>query len=495
MESAPNVGRWRVSSSGVTDLAARVPIALAVLLLLGLELRAALWFAYQPAAMTSYDTLVYVGMAGDELFSDPARTAGYSILLRGLHLFSADVDVTILFQHLLGIATALLVYGSLRRLATPVWVAVVGAAAVLLSLDQIFLEHSLLTETPFTLAIAVVIYAGVRSLDEPRVLVSVFGRGVTSRHLWIVAAGVALGLSAWMRSVTVPAVPVLVLWFALAPGGPWRARIGRGALAGAAAVAMLLAYAGLQAAHNGYFGLTPSTGWAFYARTAQFADCTKFDPPAGTERLCEQTPPSARPGPDFYAWEPGSPARRLYGGQPNGNDELTEFARRAVTSQPLDYLRAVTIDSLRYFYPRLGARDYSGVGFDVIDIDRRAPGVEEEINAGIDAYYADEPLEITGLAGQLSDLQQVLRLQPWTMIVVTLLSLAALVLARGRLRAGIVLMLAISAALLIIPPATAIWSARYAVPVSGPLVGCAAVGAWLIVTRLRERRPVQAPAE
>lgn len=483
MESAPNAGRWRFSSSGVKDLAARTPIALAVLLLLGIELRAALWFAYQPAAMTSYDTLVYVGMAGDELFSDPARTAGYSILLRGLHLISADVDVTIFFQHALGVLTALLLYGSLRRLGTPVWVAVVGAAGILLSLDQIFLEHSLLTETAFTLTIVAMIYAGIRSLEEPRPL----WRAIDTRVLWIIAAAVALGLSAWMRSVTVPAIPLFVLWFAFALGGPWRARIGRGAIASAAVVAMLLAYAGLQSSQNGYFGLTPSSGWAFYARTAQFADCTKFDPPAGTEALCESTPPSERNGPDFYAWEPDSPARQEFGGQPNGNEELTAFARSAILNQPFDYLRTAATDSLRYFYPRAGARDYGGVGFDVIDISRRAPGIEEEINAGIDAYYVDEPLEITGLADELSDLQQVLRLQPWLMTIVVLLGLAGLVLARGKLRMGMLLMLGTSAALMIIPPATAIWSARYAVPVTGPLVGCAAVGAWLVAERVRGR--------
>lgn len=481
MESAPNDGRRRSSGGGVAGAIAAVPLALAIVLLLGIELRAAFYFAYEPATMTAYDTPVYVGMAGDELFSDPARTAGYSILLRGLHLISADIDFTIVAQHLLGIATALLIYGSFRRLEAPVWVAVAGAAGVLLSLDQIFLEHSLLSEAPFTLFLAAFLYAGVRSLSDPRPL----WRGVSTRIGWIVLAGVAIGLSAWIRPVLVPGLPIIALFFALAYGGPWTGRIARGAAFAGAAGLMLLSYAALNSAHTGFFGLTPSSGWAFYARTAEFADCTKFDPPAGTEALCEETPPAERPGPDFYAWEPGSPARQEFGGQPAGNEELTAFARAAILAQPLDYVSDAGKDALRYWEPNLNNRDYGGVGFEVVDIERRAPGAEEEINAAINAYYDDEQLEIHGFAEQLADLQGVLRLNPWLMYVLTALSITALVLARGRQRRGLVLLLGVSLLLLVIPPATAIWSARYAVPVTGPLVGAAAVGLWLARERFK----------
>jgi hypothetical protein len=491
MESAPNDGRRRSSVSGVAGLVARVPLALAIVLLLGIELRAALFFAYEPATMTAYDTLVYVGMAGGELFSDPARTAGYSMLLRGLHLFSADVEFTIFAQHLLGIATALLFCGCFRRLQTPVWVAVAAAAGVLLSLDQIFLEHSLLSEAPFTFFLAAFLYAGIRSLEEPRPL----WRGISTRVAWIALAGLAIGLSAWIRPVLVPGLPLIALWFAFAYGGPWSGRIGRAAAFAGAAGLALLSYAAIHSAHQGFFGITPSSGWAFYARTAEFADCTKFDPPPGTEPLCEATRPEERPGPDFYAWEPGSPARQEFGGQPEGNEELTAFARAAILAQPLDYLADAGKDSLRYWAPQLNNRDYGGVGFEVVDIDRRAPGAEEEINAAINAYYDDEPLEIHGLSSELADLQDVLRLQPWLMTVLTVFSIVGLVLARGRLRRGLVLLLGVSLLLLVIPPATAIWSARYAVPVTGPLLGAAGVGVWLALERIRRREPAPRPSD
>ena len=462
---------------------ARVPAVLWILILLGIELRVALSIAYEPAALTVGDSLVYVGMADGELFGDPSRSAGYPLLLRGLHAISGDVTVTIAAQHLLGIATGLLLYAAFRRMEAPVWVAAVAAAGPLLSLDQVFLEHTLLSDAPFALGFAVVLYCAVRALDESRRLRG----GVTSRALWIAGAGAALGLTAWLRPVAVPLAPLLALWFAFALSGPVRIRVARAALAAGGAAALLLAYAGLQSAENGYFGMTRSSGWAFYSRTAEFADCSEFEPPAGTEELCESTPPEDRNGPDFYAWEPESPAVELFGYQPAGNDEVGAFARAAIVNQPLDYLRTVARDSLRYYVPSLGARDYGGVGYEVIDIDRRAPGVEEEIGATVNRYYDDEPLEVKGLAYSLADIQDVLRLQPWLLGLATIGAIAGLVLALGRLRAGLALVVALSAALLFVPTATAIWSARYAVPITGPLLGAAAAGAWLLVTRLRER--------
>jgi hypothetical protein len=475
MESAPNPGRRRDPGGTAVALAGRVPLVLWVLILLGLELRVALALAYQPAAMTFSDTLVYVGMADGELFSDPSRTAGYSMLLRGLHALSDELWVTIAFQHLLGIATGLLLYATFRRLETPVWVAAVAAAGPLLSLDQIFLEHTLLSEAPFSFGFAAVLYAAVRALDEPRPV-----RGpLTTRSLWIAAAGAMLGVIAWVRPVAIPLVALLALWFALVLPGATTVRLGRAALAVAGAAALLLSYAGLHSAQEGYFGITRASGWAVYSRAAEFADCSKFEPPGGTEELCESTPPDDRNGPDFYAWEEGSPAVEHFGYQPAGNDEVGEFGRAAILGQPLDYLGTVLRDSLRYYFPSLGTRPYGGVGYEVIDIDRRAPGVEEEVAAGVNDYYEDEQVELNGLAGSLADLQDVLRLQPWLLGLGTLAGIAALFLSTGALRAGLALVLGLSAALLVIPPATAVWSARYAVPITGPLLGAAATGIWL----------------
>ena len=77
----------------------------------------------------------------------------------------SQLEFTIALQHLLGIATGLILYAAVRRLGAPVWAGVLAAAAVLLSLDQIFLEHAVMNETVFTFLFALALYAAVRALD------------------------------------------------------------------------------------------------------------------------------------------------------------------------------------------------------------------------------------------------------------------------------------------------------------------------------------------
>src|ERR671911_38771 len=76
-----------------------------------------------------------------------------------------------------------------RRIRAPLWAALVAAAAVLLCVDQILLEHTVLAESLFVTLLAGVLYASVRALDDPRPLI----RGVTTQHGWIALAGATLG--------------------------------------------------------------------------------------------------------------------------------------------------------------------------------------------------------------------------------------------------------------------------------------------------------------
>ena len=57
-------------------------------------------------------------------------------------------------------------------------------------------------------------------------------------------------------------------------------------------------------------------------------------------------------------------------------------------------------DFARYFWP-LTAPAFSGAGYEVVDVDRRAPGFEEGILDGINSYYADESLAIRGGVAEL----------------------------------------------------------------------------------------------
>jgi hypothetical protein len=466
-------------------LVRRVPLVLAVLVLVGIGLRVAVSVLYRPALMNSADSTVYLLMANQDLFIDPVRPAGYSIFLRAMHGIWSDLDFTIVAQHVIGVVTALLLYAAARRLGAPLWAAAAAAAAVLLPLDQIVLEHTLMAESLFTLGLAIVIYACVRTLDESRRLAG----AVTTRHLWILAAAIALGLTAWVRVVAAPLIPFLGLWIALAVPGRWRERLGRGALAAVSAAAVLLAYFSLNTSATGHFSLTYASGWGLYSRIAPVAECSEFDPPAGTEALCEETPPADRNGPDFYGWQPGSPAVQLFGGPPIGDDELLAFARQAITHQPTRYAELVVRDTARYFVPDYRPYPFGGPGYESLDIERRAPPlIEGDVNDGINGYYSPETLVIEDGVGALGEVQDWLRVQPLLMMAALIAGAIGVALAKGRQRAGLVLLLGAALLLFVIPSATASYSARYAIPAAGPLIAAGALGASLLFARYRGRR-------
>jgi Dolichyl-phosphate-mannose-protein mannosyltransferase len=487
MDSAPKLGRWRVGSLSIGAVR-RLPLALIILLAIGIELRIAIWVAWDPVVANVSDELRYVIQAREGVFIDPGAPGGYAMLLRALHFVASEVELVVLVQHLLGIATALLLYGAVRRVGAPLCAAALTAGAVLLSGDQVFLEHALLTESTFGFLLAVSVYAAVRALEpsaEPRLW------RLTASDLWIALAGLALGLAVWVRAPAIALIPLLALWFAWASGGSRVQRLSRAALAGGVGVAAVLVYFSLNALSGPNFGLTQdgASGWTLYSRVGQFADCERFDPPDGTEFLCQSSDPDSRPGPDFYGWEPGSPAVREFQHSPIGGDRLGEFASAAIRAQPGDYLAAVANDSVRYFLPSVtDNRVLSGTNYDYIDAGYRPPDVED-IHAQIQTYYPGEQLDVeTGVADTLSDVQNILRVHPALMLVALILGVAGAVVGAGNPRRLIVLLLAFALTTLVFPAAVAIYSARYTVPVAGLFVAAGAIGTWLIIGRIRSPR-------
>jgi hypothetical protein len=320
----------------------------------------------------------------------------------------------------------LLLYALGRRTGAPVWVAVIGAAAVLLSLDQIVLEHIILSEALFVFLFVATLYVCVRALDDPRPLAWI----LDTRHAWLIGAGLLLAMCAWVRGVAAPLAPFLLLWILLAVPGTWRRRFANAVVAGIAIAALMLTYFALNDMRTGTFGLSQSTGWGLYSRVAPLADCSQFTPPAGTESLCEQTPPGTRNGPDFYGWEPGSPAVQLYTYPPTGDDKLGAFARESIRAQ------------------------------------RRMDG----------------PVEA------LSEVQDWVRVQPLLMLAAMVLGIAGIVFTRGRVRAVLILLCGGGLLLFFVPSATANYNARYAIPSSGPIVLAGAIAAWALLGRWREWR-------
>ena len=88
----------------------------------GLLLRVALTFSYTPAHLSYIDTWGYVQEAIGPLFLPHFyRPAGYSAFLAGLHGVTGSLQATIVIQHLLGLATAVMLYLALLRLDQPKW--------------------------------------------------------------------------------------------------------------------------------------------------------------------------------------------------------------------------------------------------------------------------------------------------------------------------------------------------------------------------------------
>jgi hypothetical protein len=465
------------------DVALSVPIALVVVVAAAIMLRAVVWLAYDPAFLNMPDTSAYLFMAAGELFNDPIRTAGYPMVMRVLHGVSDDVDLIVAIQHLVGIASGVLTYLTVRRIGAPVWAAVIGAAAILLSLDQIALEQTLLSETQFTFLLVAALYCGVRALGDPRELVG----PLTSRHLWLVATGVLFALTAWTRGLGAPLVPLVAIFFALAIPGPVWPRIGRGALAGGAGMAVLLVYFSLNSAATGTFGMAQSSGWAIYARTAPFADCSQFTPPSGTEKLCQSVPAEQRPGPDYYTWRRQSPARREIGYPPAGDDSLRSFGVRAILAQPRAYVSAVSRDFMRFFFPSINRDQFlAGVDYDYLEIDRRDRAIERDIASKLAAYYSADGQNVDeDVLETLTEFQQVLRVHPVLMLQALVLGALGIWFGSGRVRWALVLLLGTSLVLLAIPSAIGTYNARYAIPLGGPLLAAGATGLWVLFGRIR----------
>ena len=469
-----------------------IPLALALVLAAGIVLRLVVSLVYQPALMNNADSATYIVMADGGLFGDPVRTAGYPMFMIVVHAISDALVFTISVQHLLGVATGLLIYAIGRRAGAPVWAATIGAAAVLLSLDQIVLEHLILSESLFVFVFVSALYACVRALDDPRPLYRAFD----SRYAWLIAAGALLALAAWVRGVAAPLSPFLLLWILLAIPGSRRRRFANAAVAGVVIAALMLTYFTLNHERTGTFGLSQSPGWGLYSRIAPLADCNQFTPPAGTESLCEESPPGTRNGPDYYGWEPGSPAVQLYAYPPTGDDQLGAFARESIKAQPRAYAYALGTDVMRYFLPDYHTYAFGGPGYDTLDVQRTDPALEREVWGWLSAYYTgidqrrlEEPVSV------LSEIQDWVRVQPLLLLAAMLLGIAGIVLTRGRVRAVLILLCGAGLLLFVVPSATANYNARYAIPSGGPIVLAGAIGAWVLLGRLREWRAGDPPAQ
>jgi hypothetical protein len=463
----------------------RALIALVVVLGAGAGLRVLLLVAWRPAFGGYPDELVYLrGMWGDVLFADAMRPAGYSIRLRLVDELSSKPTVPILAQHMLGLASGLLLYCSVVRLGFSRWIAVVPVAVACLAGGALFLEHSFLTESLFMFLIAVSSYAAVRALDSPW-------------PGWALATGAVLGAAATVKVVGIVVLPIVALWLIVCIPGGWRRRIVHGGVLVAAAVSVLGIYVHEHRAAIGYGDLTRSGSWNIYGRIAQFADCDKISVPAGAQKLCEDTPPEDRKmNVESYTFDAHSPAVAAFGdphvAPREANEIVASFSRAVILGQPLEYLRAVAAGMTNYIVTGKASWQQPGPGWehffqDILFRPQELEGLRYYSNGYITGYYRNQPA-----LDAANRWERLTRLQGPGMWLALILSLVAPIVTRGRARVGALLFTMTAWALLIAPVAAHWWSARDTVPAGPVLAASAAIGAGALVTRRRERHTCSA---
>ncbi len=301
----------------------------AIAFALGAVLRLITMLGYTPA-MWFNDSYEYVSVALHPR-PHPIRPDGYGfwlLMLRPLHSFSFVVFT----QHLMGLATAVLIYALLiRKFDLPKWGATLAAAPVLFDAYEIQLEHLVMSDTMFTLLVV-----GVVTLI-------LWHRRLSWRLGAII--GLLLALTALTRTIGLSILALVAVYLLVKRAG-WRPVL---AMVLACALPVCGYMAWFSSAY-GKFALTNSDGLILYMRTMAFADCDKLKPKEVEFIILCTTKRSDYS--QWYLWDPSGPPHR-WGGATKFNEDVNmwagEFAKMAILAQPLDYLEVVARDFFRSF--------------------------------------------------------------------------------------------------------------------------------------------------
>ena len=455
----------------------RATQVLAGLVGVGVALRLLAEIAWWPVGLALNDSAPYTAAAATSPLSDVQHPAGYPAFLAAVGWFTRQVAVVVILQHLLGILAGIIFFAAVRRVTASSWWALLPAGAVLLGGDQIFLEHNLMAEGPTVTLLAATFYAGVRLLEHP-----------ASRR-WALAAGLLVGLDGLVRSAALCLVAVVPLAI-LVGAGAKRNRLTAAGLTLATSLVVLVAYAFANLAANNEFEFGPKPGWHLYGMVAHYANCSDFTAPRGTRVLCQNSPPSQRPGVNFYLYDAASPAQRAFG-YFKDDAKVGAFAEQVVLHEPGQYLRNVASNLLAYFIPSTYPSDYGGCA---------GPGHGCPLSNELD-WARDDPTE-TQLAGVLKTFYKPFHsvkrrwarqlLQGWQRVFrfgATLLAVTTLITVLGFLipgkRAYLVLFGGGGLSLLLAPSLIGFYVARYSVPIAAPMLASAAIAGETLWTRLR----------
>jgi len=279
--------------------------------------------------MLYVDSAKYLNGAGE---SDPV---GYRVLLFPLD-WLGGLALVIVVQHLIGVALGVALYLLLVRRGVPRWLAVIAAAPVLLDAYQLQIEQMILPDLMFEAMVA----AGL--------IVLAWGR---RPGLWAIVAGAAiLGGSVDVRQVgEVLVVPLVLFVFLSVPG--WRSRLIKTIAAVVAFAIPVLAYMAVNAGVSGHFAVTANPPNLIYGRAAYAADCQRLALPSYERVLCPSPAlVTLIGGIDGLIHDYRSPAEHYTPpkGMTTGQVE-SNFAKHVIRQQPVRFTMSVARDMVRLF--------------------------------------------------------------------------------------------------------------------------------------------------
>jgi len=462
----PAVAHWQFTIVAIAAIAVRILVMAAY--------PPILWF--NDSYNYLYDAVYHI--------PDQVRPNGYPLFL-DLLLPLHSVSPIAVLQAAMGVGMGVAIYALLRHRGLPWWGAILPALPVLFDSYGLHLEHMITADPLFiflvTLAVVFLCWS-----DRPSVLATV-------------VAGLMIGYASITRSVGEPLLVVVFLVMLVRRVG-WL-RLGSLVVAGALPIAGYLIWF-----HTWYGQYALSDSGAFlYSRVSSFALCSRMDPPARLDFLCDTTPPSLRPVAGEYVWadkELGrdagktTPLYRYKNSQdvslrfkPAISAETEQFAKDAILAQPADYLRVVIDDTLHTFgwNRQPDPNDYYGNGRD-FEFDTSAPQApwwagppsapqasQWESKYGFDAQarqmdqarkdFGGTGLGVSRVERPLARLLQIYQRYIYlrgTLLGIIVLIGAAGIVARWRRWGGIGLLpWLVGAALIVLPPMTAGFSYRY----------------------------------
>jgi hypothetical protein len=476
--------RWQAR-----DLDAKIAfVGMGALLAGAIAVRVWLVVSYGPAFLGFPDCGAYVLAATKGIFLATQHPAGYPLFLRVIRHLSSDMSPVVAVQHAIGIATGLLLYSAVRRTGARPWLGLLPAVVVFYGGTGLMLEHSLLADTLFAFLQAVGVYAAIRALyDAPL--------------RWPLLAGLAIGVSFWIKPVAISSAALIPLVLLCAAPGGVRRRLLSALATSMVVLVTVLAYVGAQYHFTGYLGYERDGAWNVYGQVATFVDCSKFTPPSGTGFLCPSQPLGHRYSQLYYQNSPKAPAYEHFGppweASESADTLIERFSAAAIEHEPVGYAKSIVRGLGRYIFPSAG-EGYTPQGLREALISKV---YVLRYHVEFTPFYPDS----IGYFGSAAKAHALSVYESHTLVQGPLLILLLAAAIAGpftlprRMRWAAVIFTLTAFLSIVFAVAGNSYDARYAYPTFGPLAAGAALGAWgigsLLARTMRRRgvRPGQRP--